>query len=244
MLRVLPLAGAAAVALGALVSDAHAKMITYEVNGVRYAYSTNNREQTLAARRHIEAAKAATTAKAKADAERASNPLVAIFGSPVQREAAQARAALEQARPGSGTTGTGEVTTAARAAPPTSEEGVAKPTPLQSSRVAKQPEAKTEPEGDQAQTKAAAAPAARPQVKSVSFDAASGIKTTFMTDGSVHEEPFDGTMLPSLAAETSAEKSLNAFVEQLRPVGHVETTGSTWTAANPESAFKPKPSRP
>ena len=101
MLRVPPVARAAALmTLAAMTGTAEARMVTYEVNGQQYSYSTNNNAQKAAARRHMEAASTAAAAKAKADAERASNPLVAVFGSPVQREASRAQAVLEQARPG------------------------------------------------------------------------------------------------------------------------------------------------
>jgi hypothetical protein len=248
MLRVLILAGAAIVASGALVGGAHAKMVTYEVNGERFSYSTNNREQTLAARRHIEAAKAAAAAKAKADAERASNPLVAVFGSSTQREAAAAQATLAKTRPEAAAGAPSPAPIVSAAAPQQAPVQEATSTSTRRDQVTKRgpaPElAEERAPKEERVAKAAAAPAKPAQVKSVSFDAATGIKTTFMTDGSIHEEPFDGATLPTLAAEPAASKSLNAFVEQLRPVGHVETTGSTWSSAQPVDLLKRAPSRP
>lgn len=87
--------GASVVALGALCGSAEAKKVSYEIDGQRYWYSTNNRKQVEEARQRMagaNAAAAAAAAKAKADAELAANPLVGIFGSQAQREASQARA--------------------------------------------------------------------------------------------------------------------------------------------------------
>lgn len=259
MFRVLPLAGLAILALGAVAGGAQAKMVTYEVDGQRYSYSTNNLQQTAAARRHMEAAKAAAAAKAKADAERAASPLTAVFGSQTQREAAQARAALEQARPGAATavaTPTPQNTAASA-----SEES-AKPAASPSGKLARRlPDA--EPARDQASEKPVktvgvtqpapaqpvpaqpAAPKPGPaRIKSVSYDAVSGIKTTFMMDGSIREEPFDGSALPSVASEVSDAASLTAFVEQVRPLAPIETTGSTWAAAGQDGSVRRTPARP
>src|SRR3954467_7577393 len=88
MIKVLTTLGASVVALGALLGGVEAKTVFYEINGQRYSYDTNSLQQTATARKRIEAAKAAEAAMAQAAAERASNPLVAIFGSQTQREAA------------------------------------------------------------------------------------------------------------------------------------------------------------
>ena len=88
--------GGSVVALGALLGAVEAKTVFYEINGQRYSYDTNNRQQTAAARTRIEAAKTAEAAKAQAAAERSSNPLVAIFGSQTQRGAEAAQAQLQQ----------------------------------------------------------------------------------------------------------------------------------------------------
>jgi hypothetical protein len=76
--------------------SAEAKLIRYEIDGQSYSYSTNNIQQTKEARRRIEAAAAAGAAKTRAAAEAAGNPWVKIFGSPVQREAADAQARVKQ----------------------------------------------------------------------------------------------------------------------------------------------------
>ena len=58
----------------AMLGGAQAKMVRYEINGQRYSYDTNNRQQVEEARRRIPAANAAYAARLKADAERGSNP--------------------------------------------------------------------------------------------------------------------------------------------------------------------------
>ena len=75
-------------------------MVYYEINGQRYSYSTNNRAQVKEARQRIDAANAAEAAKAKAQAERSANPLVAVFGSKVQSDAKEAEARAQQALSG------------------------------------------------------------------------------------------------------------------------------------------------
>jgi hypothetical protein len=88
--------GVFALAMSAAAGTTQAKLVRYEIDGQRYSYSTNNIQQTREARRRIEAANAASAAKAQAEAERASNPIVKLFGSRAQREAAAAQARLEE----------------------------------------------------------------------------------------------------------------------------------------------------
>ena len=45
--------GVLAVALGATLGSAEAKLVRYEINGQRYSYSTNNRQQVRAARQPV-----------------------------------------------------------------------------------------------------------------------------------------------------------------------------------------------
>jgi hypothetical protein len=80
--------------LGAV--GAEAKLVRYEINGQTYSYSTNNRQQTKEARQRIEAAAAAEAARQRAATEAAGNPLVKLFGSPAQRQAAEAQARVQQ----------------------------------------------------------------------------------------------------------------------------------------------------
>src|SRR3954466_15776654 len=98
--------GVLAVALWATLDTAEAKLVRYEINGQRYSYSTNNRQQVREARQRIQtaqeaaqaaqAAQAAAAATAQAAAERAANPLVRLFGSPTQTNAAEAQARAQQ----------------------------------------------------------------------------------------------------------------------------------------------------
>ncbi len=92
--------GALTAALMAAAPEARAKMVYYEINGQRYSYSTNNRAQVKEARQRIDAANAAEAAKAKAQAERSANPLVAVFGSKLQSDAKEAEARAQQALSG------------------------------------------------------------------------------------------------------------------------------------------------
>src|SRR4051812_11918963 len=81
--------GVLAVALGATLGSAESKLVRYEINGQRYSYSTNNRQQVRAARQRIQAAQ-------EAAAERAANPLVRLFGSPTPTNATEAQARAQQ----------------------------------------------------------------------------------------------------------------------------------------------------
>src|SRR5215211_2899995 len=81
--------GVLAVALWATLGTAEAKLVRYEINGQRYSYSTNNRQQVREARQRIQAAQ-------QAAAERAANPLVRLFGSPTHSNATEAQARAQQ----------------------------------------------------------------------------------------------------------------------------------------------------
>jgi hypothetical protein len=88
--------GVLAVALWATPGTAEAKLVRYEINGQRYSYSTNNRQQMREAGQRIRAAQEATAAAAQAASERATNPLVRLFGSPIQTNATEAQARAQQ----------------------------------------------------------------------------------------------------------------------------------------------------
>jgi hypothetical protein len=90
------LVGVAALVLGIMPGRVEARVVRYEINGKVYSYETTDRQQVERARQRIEAANAADAAKARADAELVSNPLLKIVGSPAQREAAAAQARLQQ----------------------------------------------------------------------------------------------------------------------------------------------------
>src|SRR3954451_12564428 len=88
--------GGLAVTLGTALGSAYAKLVRYEINGQRYSYSTNNRQQVREAGQRIQAAQAAATATAQAAAERVANPLVRLFGSLTQTNATEAQARAQQ----------------------------------------------------------------------------------------------------------------------------------------------------
>lgn len=245
MNKILTMIGASAIALGVMSEGAEAKKVFYEINGQRYSYDTNNPEQVVAARKRIEAANAADAAKAKADAERAGNPLVSVFGSQAQREATEAKARVEQLIAEQGQAAAIKRQRPSQAAGEERRKKQAEEQGQNSAdKQAERQDASTEQEG----TAPAAAPrsasppdspvdpanprnTSKPTLKSVSFDVESGIKTVIMTDGSIHEEPFDSSVLSKLVSEQGGGNSLTAYVDQLRKGSAAETTGSTISGA-------------
>jgi hypothetical protein len=232
--------GASVVALGALLGGVEAKTVFYEINGQRYSYDTNNRQQTATARKRIEAAKSAEAATAQAAAERASNPLVAIFGSQTQREAAAAQAQLQQI--------IAEQEAAGKRQPPvqaTKDESVAKPANGQAGETSvneREPAAAVATAATQpaavhpiAQDLRDPAAPARPEglsraaIRLISLDAETGIKTVIRVDGSIHEELFDPSVLstldPAPRSGGSPRKAIGA--NQSPKVSPDEMTGST-----------------
>jgi hypothetical protein len=203
----------------AMLGGAQAKMVRYEINGQRYSYNTNNRQQVEEARRRLGAANAAYAARLKAEAERASNPLAAVLGSPTQRETAEALARLRHvmsssppAEPAAGSeTGrraaAAERTRVAREPTPRKEaipgfvpraepERPGKPHKVAARPKRSAPVETTEKPATPKSAKVAARPkptaqTREPAVRSVHFDPDTGIKTTLMTDGTVHEESFE-----------------------------------------------------
>jgi FtsZ-interacting cell division protein ZipA len=245
MNKTLTILGASAIALGLLAGNAQAKKVFYEVNGQRYSYETTDPDQVAAARKRIEAANAADAAKAKAEAERASNPLAAVFGSPAQQEAVDTKARLDQL--------IAEQDKAAAAKPQrivrTPKEEPAKkraedqsPAPQEEQATAsdEQSPADVEPaktaSADTTSAPASPEPAPKPAVKSLSFDGETGIKTIIMTDGSIHEEPFDVGILSSLASERADAGSVTAYLNGFRRTAPGDITGSTTPSAAPAAA--------
>jgi hypothetical protein len=230
-------AGASIAALLAMAPQADAKKVSYEINGQRYSYSTNNREQVQEARRRIEAANAADAARAKAEAERAANPLVAIFGSQAQTEAKEAQSRLQRLvapRPSAGPAPapaearTAERPPARRAASTAADRRPQEPRTRVVDRQDREPpasppaaaEASVATEGGKSAAgvesdRAGVTAVAKGEVKSVFFDLATGIKTVEMMDGTVHEEPFDVTTA-STPGSDAAKRSLNGFVDEVR----------------------------
>jgi hypothetical protein len=200
----------------ALLGGAQAKMVRYEINGQRFSYNTNNRKEVEEARLRIGAANAAYAARLKAEAERASNPLAAVLGSPTQREAAEALTRLRHVMSSSPTAAGSE--TGRRGAAAERTRVAREPTPRKEAIPGFVPRAEPEHHGkphkvaarpkpgsalvetaEKPATPKSAKVAARPKptkgtrepaVQSVHFDPDTGIKTTVMTDG-VHEEPFE-----------------------------------------------------
>jgi len=237
--RIWASAGASVLALYLMSGGAEARKVSYEIDGRQYTYDTNDPHQVESARKRIEAANAADAARAKAEAEKAAMPLVSVFGSPAQKEAAQAKARLEQVLAEQ------EAADAARK----QERSAAKET--QSRRQSEDEARAPDPEPDGAAEKSKSAALDKPQpanvtrmeppvevpvsdtkpmVKSVSFDMESGIKTTIMSDGTIQEEPFDSNMLSKLAFEQDGTGTLTDFVNQIRKVSPEDTTGSTTRA--------------
>lgn len=230
-----------AVVLGVFTSIANAEIRSYEIDGKQYFYSTNNRAQTLEAKRRMD------EAKQKAEAQNGKNFLSTIFrgnteaqptaeksqqaAEPRRRERRVSRDERRNARderPAKARPALVKQASADGASAPLVQMSEATPSPL---------------------TTAVAPAVAEPQVlfhkskkvKLVSFDVESGIKTTVMVDGSTEEEPFDSSMLRNLAPEQSDTNSLTAFVNQLRRLPAAlpeEATGSI--APKPSSASTPK----
>jgi hypothetical protein len=232
--------------LGAMPHQAEARLVRYEINGKQYSYSTNNIAQTAEAKRRIAAAKAAEAGKARAEEEKTKFPLAAAFGSQTQKEAAEAKKQLEQLLSGK-------------------DQAVEAPKPAPERRTAQGPKPQDKPSPQISEAKApqptlaplkvtairtgmsrpTSSPAiAEPlterfqtRVKSVTFDVATGIKTTIMIDGAVEEEPFDSSMLAHLDPELGPGNSLMAFVKQLRKTAPEDAVGSiTPKTGQPEFA--------
>ncbi len=208
MRKIVIAAGTFALVFSVLAECAEAKTMVFEVAGRRYSYETSKVQQVAAARKLIEAANAADAARAAADAEREANPLVKIIGSQAQKAAAEAQTRLAEA------ISTYEQETAAMQRQPASqdvgadkrgsatrEQAGLRTVPTPSGQAATRQD---EPAARKVSQEAIAArstssnpgqsqPQAQPTVKNVFSDVSSGIKTVFMTDGSIHEEPIDGT---------------------------------------------------
>jgi hypothetical protein len=234
MKNTLILLGASIITHGIMFSGAEARLVRYEINGKQYSYSTNNHAQTAEARKRIAAAKAAEAAKAKAEAEKTQNPLTAAFGSATQKEAKEAEQQLQQTL-----SGPAEYMAVSQ---PVRNPGK-KPQDEQSRRAstAKALEKTIAVVNPPAKPTRAAASTASPiiaepidpqrrtNVRSVSFDIQTGIKTTIMFDGVIEEEPFDSSALSFLAPEEKTS-NLTAFVNQLRKIAPEEATGSIQTS--------------
>jgi hypothetical protein len=205
MKKLLVAFGAAIFAQGLISEPAAAKTIKYEINGQVYAYESTRPQEVRVARKLIEAANAADKAQAEANAERARNPLAAIFGSQAQRAAQAARENLEKVIAAEAPRA--RLWSARAAAPEVAEVDE---TP-QSTREAS---ATDRPDREAAQAKAVKDAETASEggdgdgdsVKSVHVDPDTGIKTTFMLDGSVREELVESTGSTSPRAGPGAKR--------------------------------------
>ena len=137
----------------------------------------------------MNAAKNAAAARAKADDERTTNPLVGLFGSPTQNEAKTAEAQLHEA-----------LSNAPRSSQPTA--------PRETTSLSRTTSAHPKSQAVRPAKQAAAsmgsvvATQAASNVEAIVFDFASGIKTVQMADGSVEEDLFDPAMVASVKRDT------------------------------------------
>ena len=212
------LGGAVVLALASLAGRVEARVVRYEINGKVYAYDTTDRQQVERARQRIEAANAADAAQAAANAELARSPLAVLFGSPAQSEAAAAKARLQQvmsqpepAPPAAWSAASAQFTAKAHSRPDLSvlrakhAPHALKLTGARSSVAEPTSAVPNSPDGAQ-----------KSALKSVTFDFSSGIKTVSMTDGTIHEEPFDSSTLSTLGSLEPATERLTLSVEQVR----------------------------
>jgi hypothetical protein len=241
------LLASSAILVGVASHKAEARKVSYEIDGKRYSYSTNNIAQTAEARARIEAARVAEAARARAAAEKGENPLASVFGSQAQKEAVEAQNKLEyvlvngnssaeppQASPERRSVRRSKPTKEAKATPQRLASAQEPPRPVKMP-VVMVPLAVAEPLNQQDRAK---------KVKTISFDVQSGIKTTVMIDGAVEEEPFDSSVLAQLAPEQGETHSLMAFVKRLRDgvqAQPAEATGSIQPKFGAEAAAQALP---
>ncbi|MPR13249.1 hypothetical protein [Microvirga tunisiensis] len=244
MSRMFTALGASIVALAAMASSSvEAKTVFYEINGERYSYDTSNRQQAAAARQQIEAAKTVEAARAKAAAERASNPLVAVFGSQAQREAAEAQAQLERiladqqraaaARKAQRPLASAKDDSATKSAEQKPGETAStiqrEPTTVPAIAAAQSPRLQSAPDLRGAGEPAQSNGVPKAAIKSIFLDAETGIKTIIRVDGSIHEELFDPSVLSTLDSDQRSAPAVSAVTGVAQPHKGPpdDTTGST-----------------
>jgi hypothetical protein len=201
MVGKMPVRVVSLIAFGCLISAAEATMVSYEVEGQRFSYSTKDREQVAVARQRMNAAKNAAAARAKADDERTTNPLVGLFGSPTQNEAKTAEAQLHEA-----------LSNAPRSSQPTAP----RETTSHSRTTSAHPKSQAVRPAKQAATSmgSVVATQAASNVEAIVFDFASGIKTVQMADGSVEEDLFDPAMVASVKRDNSFGRPRITFINE------------------------------
>jgi hypothetical protein len=190
MVATMPVRVVSLIAFGCLISAAEATMVSYEIDGQRFSYSTKDRGQVAVARQRMNAAKNAAAARAKAEDERTTNPLVGLFGSPTQNEATAAEAQLHEA-----------LSNAPRSSQPTAP----RETTSDSRTTSAHPKSQAVRPAKQAATSmgSVVATQAASNVEAIVFDFASGIKTVQMADGSVEEDLFDPAMVASVKRDNT-----------------------------------------
>jgi hypothetical protein len=215
--------GLSAIAWGMMLAPVSARIIRYEINGKYYTYDSTRPEQIAVARKVIEAANAADQAQAIANAERESNPLTTIFGSKAQQAAAQAKAHLERVLAAESQAINAAARPASRSAEPSRAAAPTRPArseeKVEPRRSAAVEAPRVEPEND------APVPtpsdSESPELRSVFLDPETGIRTTFMADGTVREE------LAEAAARTDDMKEGDHLARQQQDESTADTTGST-----------------
>jgi hypothetical protein len=190
MVATMPVRVVSLIAFGCLISAAEATMVSYEIDGQRFSYSTKDRGQVAVARQRMNAPKNAAAARAKAEDERTTNPLVGLFGSPTQNEAKTAEAQLHEA-----------LSNAPRSSQPTALRA----TTSHSRTTSAHPKSQAVRPAKQAATSmgSVVATQAASNVEAIVFDFASGIKTVQMADGSVEEDLFDPAMVASVKRDNT-----------------------------------------
>ena len=214
----------ASLSLGAMMCCVNAREARYEIDGQRYSFDTNNRQQAAQAWQRINAATAAYRARAKASAELAANPLVGVFGSEAQREANEAQARLELIMRQSPPTAQRQIERggAAQHRPPTPQNsGIPerRPAVLQAQGPTAKRDVADQPREAQPRSQEDAVFARGPQhlaVTWISFDLQSGIKTVHLDDGTVHEEPFDPSAFENLGSTQPRDGTLIDFVDRIQ----------------------------
>ncbi len=215
----------------AIAVPAEAKIIQYEINGQVYSYSSKSRPEIEAARVRINAANRADELREQARAERDSNFLVRLFGSPVQTAAAQAEAELQR-------------TLATALATEVRERIVYAPEPVvtgssrkkqskvakgKSTQVAKSTRGSTRRDAVARVTSTPTHITVEPLrsgasssgVRSVTIDIDKGTQTTMMRNGSVREQPVDRGLYRE-------DPGLSSFVDQVRGRGDPIQSRMRW----------------
>jgi hypothetical protein len=205
-----------ALTFAAIAGPAEAKIMRYEISGQVYSYNTKSRAQIEAARVRIDSANRADELREQARAERESNILVRLFGSPTQSAAAQAEAELQRILTTPAAT---EVNVRVVYAPEPTETGSSR----DKRKVAKGK--RTQVVRSKGKTKRVAIARVistathitveplrsgrNTVVRSVTINVDRQTQTTTMRDGSVREQPVDRRLY-------GEDPGLSSFVEQVR----------------------------